>query len=294
MPPSSPIRTMSAKRRDSPTSRVSMPRFFGIPPREAAILDPQHRLFLECAWEALETCRPFARSFPARPSACSLVAACRVTSSPISLPDQRLVQSAGAFALCWPMIRISSPRASPTSSGLPDPPIPCRPLALPGSSRFTSRAKACSRASAAWRSRARSRLRVPQDAGYLHQPGMILSPDGHCRPFDADAQGTIGGSGVGVVVLRLLADAPSRWRSGSCGDQRNRRQQRRRRQGWLHGAQRLRTGGGDRRRACRRRRLTAAEIGYVEAHGTATPLGDPIELRALARVFSTAGGAEGG
>jgi phthiocerol/phenolphthiocerol synthesis type-I polyketide synthase E len=50
-------------------------------------------------------------------------------------------------------------------------------------------------------------LRVPHATGYTYQSGMILSPDGHCRPFDADAQGTIGGSGVGIVVLRPLADA---------------------------------------------------------------------------------------
>ena len=50
-------------------------------------------------------------------------------------------------------------------------------------------------------------VRVPQRGGYFYTPGSILSPDGHCRPFDADAQGTIVGSGVGLVVLRRLEDA---------------------------------------------------------------------------------------
>ena len=50
-------------------------------------------------------------------------------------------------------------------------------------------------------------VRVPQRGGYFYTPGSILSPDGHCRPFDADAQGTVVGSGVGLVVLRRLDDA---------------------------------------------------------------------------------------
>src|SRR4029077_7775342 len=52
-------------------------------------------------------------------------------------------------------------------------------------------------------------VRVPQRGGYLYLPGSILSPDGHCRPFDAEAQGTIVGSGVGLVVLKRLEDALS-------------------------------------------------------------------------------------
>src|SRR3954466_14341283 len=48
---------------------------------------------------------------------------------------------------------------------------------------------------------------VPMKSGYLHQEGGILSPDGHCRTFDARAAGTVFGNGVGVVVLKRLADA---------------------------------------------------------------------------------------
>ena len=50
-------------------------------------------------------------------------------------------------------------------------------------------------------------IHLPQKAGYLHQQGMILSPDGHCRAFDARAQGTVEGDGVGIVVLKRLAEA---------------------------------------------------------------------------------------
>ena len=69
------------------------------------------------------------------------------------------------------------------------------------------RARACSPTSATWRWPAASRSRFPQKRGYLHGEGAITSPDGHCRAFDARAAGTVFGNGVGVVVLKRLADA---------------------------------------------------------------------------------------
>ena len=87
-------------------------------------------------------------------------------------------------------------------------------------------------------------VRVPQRGGYFYTPGSILSPDGHCRPFDANAQGTIVGSGVGVVVLKRLARRARRPRQHPRRDPRRRDQQRRQRQGRLHRAELPRPGGG--------------------------------------------------
>jgi phthiocerol/phenolphthiocerol synthesis type-I polyketide synthase E len=263
--------------------------FFGIPPREAEIMDPQHRLFLECAWEALER----AGHSPDPPGqVVGVFAGCGMPGYFIANLAARddLMQSAGAFPLMLAndkdflatrvayKLGLTGPAytvQTACSTGLVAVHLACQSL-LSGE---------CGMAIAGAVS-----LRVPQDAGYLHQPGMILSPDGHCRPFDADAQGTIGGSGVGVVVLRPLADA--------------------RRDGdpvlaVIKGTA-VNNDGSDKvgytapsvsgqaaviADALAVAGVSAAEIGYVEAHGTATPLGDPIELWALARVFASAGGA---
>ena len=127
-------------------------------------------------------------------------------------------------------------------------------------------------------------IQLPQDMGYLHQDGGILSPDGHCRAFDADAKGTVGGNGAAIVVLEALADAVAD------GDH-------------LHAIIRgsaINNDGADKAgytapsiagqasviaEAQEVGEVDPASIGYIEAHGTATPLGDPIEIAALNEVF---------
>lgn len=127
-------------------------------------------------------------------------------------------------------------------------------------------------------------VNIPQRVGYLYEPSMILSQDGHCRPFDADASGIVSGSGVGLVVLRRLADALEDGDAihavikGSAVNN----------DGALKAdftapavegqaaviAEALAVAGVD-----------ADSIGYVETHGTGTALGDPVEIAALARAF---------
>jgi acyl transferase domain-containing protein len=262
---------------------------FGIPPREAEILDPQHRMFLECAWEALER----AGHAPDRPGqAVGVFAGCGMPGYFITnlAANSDLMQSAGAYALMLAndkdflatrvayKLGLTGPACTvqtACSTGLVAVHLACQSL-LAGE---------CGMAIAGAAS-----LRVPQGVGYLYQPGMILSPDGHCRPFDADAQGTIGGSGVGVVALRRLADA---LRDGDPVI------------AVIKGTA-INNDGNDKvgytapsvsgqqaviADALAVAGLSASDIGYIEAHGTATPLGDPIELRALANVFSAATGS---
>ena len=128
-------------------------------------------------------------------------------------------------------------------------------------------------------------IKVPQVEGYLFQEGMIYSPDGHCRAFDASARGTIVGNGAGAVVLKRLRDALAD------GD-------------WIHAVIKgtsINNDGGAKNGytapsvagqaavisdALALAECDAGTISHVEAHGTGTALGDPIEVAALTEVFS--------
>jgi phthiocerol/phenolphthiocerol synthesis type-I polyketide synthase E len=131
-------------------------------------------------------------------------------------------------------------------------------------------------------------IAAPWQRGYLFQEGGILSPDGRCRPFDEDSAGTVPSEGVGVVILKRLADAIAD------GD----------RIAAVIAASAVNNDGGDKigytapsvagqrdviRLAQQLAEVEPAEIGYVEAHGTATRLGDPVEVQALADVFGGGG-----
>ncbi len=134
-------------------------------------------------------------------------------------------------------------------------------------------------------------VKFPQERGYLHQEGSIYSPDGHCRPFDAKAAGTLFSNGLGIVVLKRLSDA--------IADQD-------RIYAVLKGAA-LNNDGGDKvsfsapsvnghteviALAQALADFHPQSISYVECHGTATPIGDPIEIAGLTEAFRQ-GGAEG-
>lgn len=127
-------------------------------------------------------------------------------------------------------------------------------------------------------------LSFPRQAGYLYQDGMILSPDGHCRVFDAQARGTVGGEGVGIVVLKRLSDARHDgdnvlavirgWATNNDGSAK---------MGYTAPAV---NGQAEVIAAAQAMaEIDPGSITYVEAHGTGTELGDPVEIFALTKVF---------
>jgi acyl transferase domain-containing protein/SAM-dependent methyltransferase len=257
-------------------------QFFGFSARDATLTDPQHRLFLETAWEALED----AGYDPAQVSGPIGV----FGGSELSTYLYHLYQNLDALKyidgmqlmvtndkdhLCTQVsyrLNLRGPSVvvqTTCSTSLVAVSLACESL----------QARRCDMALAGGVT-----VRVPQRAGYFYVPGSILSPDGHCRPFDANAQGTIVGSGVGIIVLKRLSDAVR--------DRDNVR------------AVILGTGlnndGSDKvgytapstrgqaaaiRAAHAMAGVSAESFGYVEAHGTGTILGDPIELSALTEVF---------
>ncbi|MFD6128046.1 type I polyketide synthase [Streptomyces diastaticus] len=251
-------------------------RAFGYSRAEAALLDPQHRVFLECAAAALDD----AALDPARfPGWIGLYAG---SEGPV-LPQRDDVDALAQMIGRRPDFLTT--RAA-YKLGLRGPAVTVQ--------------TACSTSLTAVHTAVQSLLSYECDAalaggvslapqgewGYLYQEGGILSPDGHCRPFDEEARGTVPGEGVGLVVLKRLDDALR-------DDDRI--------AGVLLGTA-LNNDGSDKigytapslagqRDAILLAQKTAgvdpAEIGYVEAHGTATRMGDPVELQALTDAFRT-------
>lgn len=256
--------------------------FFGFLPREATIMDPQHRLLLECSWEALE----HAGYDPSRfKGPIGLYAGAAMNGYLIfHLVGNPEVASAGYVAL-----QLANDKDyMPTRISYK--------LDLRGPSCLVQ--AACSTSLVAVHVACQSLLNhecdvalaggvaglVHNRTGYQHIEGGIFSPDGHCRSFDAAGRGTIFGSGVGMVVLRRLKDALEEGDSihaiirGSAVNN----------DGSLkvgYTAPSIEGQAGVITEALANAGVSADTISYVEGHGTATQLGDPIELQALARAF---------
>ncbi len=263
---------------------------FAYSPREAALVDPQQRLFLECCWEALED----AGYAPDRcPGSVGVVAGAGSTVGSYlfsQLGGARHLSSAVGgleyltnekdflatrvsykLGLSGPSLTVQT--ASSTS--LVAVHLACQSLLL----------GECDLALAGG-----ATVRVPHLAGYLWREGGILSPDGHCRAFDAAGQGTVLGSGIGVVVLkplrRALADGDhveAVIRGTAINND---------------GATKVSFAAPSRegqtvaiRSALERAGVRAGSIGYVEAHGSGTATGDPLEVAALTAVFREQGAA---
>ncbi len=129
-------------------------------------------------------------------------------------------------------------------------------------------------------------VELPNDGGYMYQDGMMFSPDGHCRPFDANAKGTVFSNGVGIVVLKRLDEALEAGDhiyaviKGSAINN--------------DGSQKVGFAAPSVdgqaeviQEAYRRAQVDPENVGYIEAHGTGTVLGDPIEVESLTKAFAT-------
>ncbi len=260
--------------------------FFGYSPREAEIMDPQQRFFLETAYEALEHAGydPDAyndligiyagtsfnsyllSNLVTRPDLLASIGGLQLVVG--SDKDHLTTRVSYKLNLKGPSLDINTS----CSTSLVAVHVACRSL-LNGE---------CDIALAGGVS-----ISVPHLTGYLYQEGGITSPDGHCRAFDAHAEGTVPGSGVGVVVLKRLQDAlldNDTIHAIIKGSAINN-----------DGAQKVgytAPGLNGQSRVIRAAHLFAEvepeTITYIEAHGTGTPLGDPIEVAALTQAFRVA------
>ncbi len=258
--------------------------FFGLSPRDASIMDPQHRHFLECAWQALEDAGHPPHGFD---GTVGVFAGSGMNTYLIYnlLANRRLLETAGLFQL--------------KQTGNDKDVLATRvsyQLDLRGPSINVQ--TACSTSLVAVHLACQSLLNnecdmalaggvtieIPHGRGYFYREGEILSRDGHCRSFDAASSGTIFGSGLGIVVLRRLEDAlqdHDHIHALILGSALN--NDGARKVGYLAPsvegqaeviAEALGFAG-----------VSADEISYIEAHGTGTIVGDPIEVRALTQAF---------
>jgi acyl transferase domain-containing protein len=260
--------------------------FWGFTPLDASIMDPQHRLFLECAWEALEDAGHAPEQYP---GAIGVFAGCGMQAymSYNLLPNRKLMEGTGLF-----LVRHTGNDKDFLSTRV------SYQMNLRGPSINVQ--TACSTSLVAIHLASQSLLsgecdlalaggvtiEMPHRVGYHYKDGEILSPDGHCRAFDASSKGTVFGSGAGVVVLRRLEDAR---RDGD------------RVLAVIRGSAINNDGSNkvgylapsvDGQSASIVEALGVAgvspeSISYVETHGTGTPVGDPIEVTALTQAFRT-------
>lgn len=258
--------------------------FFGFSPIDASVTDPAQRIFLECAWEALEN----AGIAPSKNHQSIISVFAGMTDSTYLhenlLKNSWFQQEQDSFqqriATSTSMLSTqTSYRLNLTgksvnvntacSTGLMVVEQACQDLLLGLSDIALAGA---------------SSIVLPQERGYRYQAGSIVSPDGYCRPFADNANGTVFSNGVGVVVLKRLEDAIKDndtiyavIKGTSVNND---------------GADKLSftapSAHGQMnciRDALHAAKLKAEDISYIEAHGTATALGDVIEINALSSVY---------
>jgi len=257
--------------------------FFGYSPNEAALMDPQQRLFLEQSWKAVEDAGYNPETYPGLIGVYGGMSLnSYLTHNLVAHRD--LMEAGGGYHVMVASdkdflatkvaykLNLRGPAVTvqtACSTSLVAVHLACQSL----------RNGECDMALAGGAS-----VRVPQRAGYRYHEGIVLSPDGHCRAFAAGARGTVLGSGAGVVVLKLLdaalADGDHIYAviAGST----------------INNDGALKAGytapSLDRQAAAIAEAQGVAGVSpdaitYIEAHGTGTPVGDPIEIAALTKAF---------
>ncbi len=254
-------------------------RFFGFSPKEAEFIDPQNRLFMECAWEALEKAGYDPETYEGLIGVYGGISTntyflkniyqnfdfINTSSAHVIHKDFLATNISYKLNLKGPSITVQTY----CSTSLVATHLACKSLLD----------EECDMALAGGVT-----IIVPQKSGYFYQEDGILSPDGHCRAFDAKAQGTIFGSGLGIVLLKRLRDAITDRDyihaviKGSAINN----------DGSLkvsYGAPSVDAQAEVMVDALANAGLNADDISYIETHGTGTATGDPVEIAALTKAF---------
>ncbi|MEL7407628.1 MAG: SDR family NAD(P)-dependent oxidoreductase [Cyanobacteria bacterium J06558_2] len=255
--------------------------FFDLNPKETELMDPQHRLFLECAWSAMENAGYDSTKCDSRVGVYAGASLNQYLTFDINRDQigsgeayQKMIGNDKGFLATRVSYKLNLTGPSITVQTACSTSLVAATLAYQSLQNYQ-----CDMVLAGGVS-----INLPQKSGYFYEPGGPLSPDGHCYAFDARAQGTTAGNGVGVVVLKRVEDAIA---DGDCI------------YGVIKGAAINNDGAQkigytapsvDGQAEVIAEALMLAEvepdtIDYIEAHGSGTALGDPIEIAALNKVF---------
>lgn len=265
------------------------PAFWGITPREADFMDPQHRVFLETCYEGLENAGYTSGQFTGE---IGVFAGCGMNNYLV----KNLFQHPGSLRSLGEFQTIINNNSDYLTTRV------SYKLNLTGPSIDVQ--SACSTSLVAIHLACQNLIagncdialaggvfiQIPHGEGYMYESGGIFSPDGHCRPFDSEADGTLFGEGSGVVVLKRLDEAIRDNDTISAV---------------IKGSAMNNDGSGKVgymapsvigqvavvNKALADAKITPDTISYIESHGTGTALGDPVEVKALSQVFGNLSGA---
>ncbi|TWR27178.1 amino acid adenylation domain-containing protein [Mucilaginibacter achroorhodeus] len=257
--------------------------FFGINPKVAELMDPQQRVFLELAWEALETSGHLPGKYDGPVGVFAGVGNnTYYTNNVLSNTDK--IENIGRFLTATINEKDYIATRTAYELNLTGPAVSVHAACSTSLLAIAQAADSIRNGQCNVALAGGSSISAPIKSGHLYQQGTMLSADGHCRPFDAESDGTVFSDGAGVVVLKSLQEAE---RDGD------------RVYAVLKGVGVNNDGGGKGSftapsaagqagaiaMAIADAEVKPADISYVEAHGTATALGDPIEIEGLNLAF---------
>ncbi len=266
-----------------PSAKAFDAPFFGLSPRLAEVMDPQQRLFLEIAWEVLEQTGHLPKHYKGKIG----VYAGSGTNSYYRnnvLPNTELIEQVGQLQVDTVSEKDYIASRTAYHFNLKGPTVSVHSACSTSLLAVAEAVEAIRNGQCDAALAGGSSITAPMESGHLYQEGSMLSADGHCRSFDASSTGTVFSDGAGVVLLKNLAAAEKD------GDEIL---------GIIKGVG-ISNDGGNKgsftapstqgqadaiKSALRDAQVLPSEISYIEAHGTATPLGDPIEFEGLQMAF---------
>ncbi|MFD2934792.1 amino acid adenylation domain-containing protein [Spirosoma flavum] len=257
--------------------------FFGINPKMAELMDPQQRIFLEIAWEALEYTGYVSEKYK---GTIGVFAGCRFNTYYLNnvASNAELIDKSGFLQVMTYNDKDYISLRTAYALNLKGPAVTVQSACSTSLLAIAQAVESIRKGQCDMALAGGAVITAPVNSGHLYQEGAMLSNDGHCRPFDAEAKGTIFSDGAGVVLLK------SRKQAEEDGDIIY---------AVIKGVGVNNDGGGKAslmapssdgqagaiKMAIDNAGVDPASISYIEAHGTATPLGDPIEIEGLKKAF---------